>query len=84
MTIRLPNAPAEYDIQFMNQYSRALEVAITQMQTSIQQLLKFIVPNYTTAQKNSLTPQAGQLVFDTTLQKLCVRTATGWQTVTSV
>ncbi len=41
-------------------------------------------PTYTTAQKLALTVNPGALVFDTTLQKLCVYTATGWQTVTSV
>lgn len=41
-------------------------------------------PNYTTVQKNALTAGNGALVFDTTLQKLCVYTATGWQTITSV
>ena len=41
--------------------------------------------NYTTTQKNALTGvTTGRLVFDTTLQKLCVYTGTGWQTVTSV
>jgi hypothetical protein len=44
----------------------------------------FIAPNATTAQKNAITGAAtGQILFDTTLQKLCVYTATGWQTVTS-
>lgn len=41
-------------------------------------------PTYTTAQKNALTVNPGALVFDTTLQKLCVYTSGGWQTVTSV
>lgn len=41
-------------------------------------------PSYTTAQKNALTANPGALVFDTTLQKLCVYTSGGWQTVTSV
>lgn len=41
-------------------------------------------PNYTTAQKNALSVLTGAIVFDTTLQKLCVYTATGWQTITSV
>lgn len=41
-------------------------------------------PNYTTAQKNALTAQAGWLVFDTTLGKLCVYTGSAWQTITSV
>lgn len=39
---------------------------------------------YTTSQKNALVVNPGAIVFDTTLQKLCVYTATGWETVTSV
>ena len=46
--------------------------------------LPFIAPNATTAQKNAITGAAiGQILFDTTLQKLCVYTSTGWKTVTS-
>jgi hypothetical protein len=41
-------------------------------------------PNVTTVQKNALSAGAGALVFDTTLQKLCVYTSGGWQTITSV
>jgi len=41
-------------------------------------------PNYTTVQKNALSAGTGALVFDTTLQKLCVYTSGGWQTITSV
>ena len=41
-------------------------------------------PNYTTVQKNALSAVTGALVFDTTLQKLCVYTSGGWQTITSV
>lgn len=37
----------------------------------------------TTAQKNALTNSAGLLVYDTTLDKLCINTGAGWQTVTS-
>ena len=29
-------------------------------------------PNMTTTQKNAITPNAGTVVFDTTLAKLCV------------
>ena len=43
-----------------------------------------IFTNVTTAQKNALTPQAGQVVFDTTLGKLCVYSGSAWQTITSV
>ena len=46
--------------------------------------IPFIAPNATTAQKNAITGAAiGQILFDTTLQKLCVYTSTGWKTVTS-
>ena len=46
--------------------------------------IPFTAPNVTTVQKNAIVGAAiGQIVFDTTLQKLCVYTATGWQTVTS-
>jgi hypothetical protein len=46
--------------------------------------IPFIAPNATTTQKNAITNAAiGQILFDTTLQKLCVYTSTGWQTVTS-
>lgn len=41
-------------------------------------------PSYSTAQKNALIVQPGAVVFDTTLQKLCVYTSGGWQTLTSV
>ena len=41
-------------------------------------------PNYTTAQKNALSVGTGAIVFDTNLQKLCVYTGSGWQTITSV
>jgi hypothetical protein len=42
------------------------------------------VPSVTTTQKNAIaSPVAGQIVFDTTLGKLCVYTGSAWQTVTS-
>jgi hypothetical protein len=42
------------------------------------------LPVVTTTQKNALvSPAAGQLVFDSTLGKLCVYTGAAWQTVTS-
>lgn len=46
--------------------------------------ISFVAPNATTAQKNAITgASTGRVLFDTTLQKLCVYTATGWQTITS-
>ena len=43
-----------------------------------------LLPRMTTAQKIAISGAAtGLLVFDTTLDKLCIRTSTGWQTITS-
>jgi hypothetical protein len=45
----------------------------------------FLPPRMTTAQKNAIaTPAAGLVVYDTTLNKLCVRTASAWETITSI
>jgi hypothetical protein len=43
-----------------------------------------VAQNVTTMQKNALSAVSGQLVFDTTLGKLCVYTGSAWQTITSV
>jgi hypothetical protein len=44
----------------------------------------FLPPKMTTVQKNAIsTPTAGLIVYDTTLNKLCVYT-TAWETVTSI
>jgi len=45
----------------------------------------FLPPRMTTTQKNAIpTPVAGMVVYDSTLNKLCVRGTTAWQTITSV
>jgi hypothetical protein len=45
----------------------------------------FLPPRMTTAEKNAIaTPAAGLMVYDTTLNKLCVRTAAAWETITSI
>lgn len=44
----------------------------------------FLPPRMTTTQKNAIaTPTAGLVVYDTTLNKLCVYTTT-WETITSI
>ena len=44
----------------------------------------FLPPRMTTTQKNAIaTPAAGLVVYDTTLNKLCVYTTT-WETITSI
>ena len=45
----------------------------------------FLPPRMTTTEKNAIaTPAAGLVVYDTTLNKLCVRTASAWETITSI
>jgi len=45
----------------------------------------FLPPRMATTQKNAIaSPAAGLIVYDSTLGKLCVRTASAWETITSV
>jgi hypothetical protein len=45
----------------------------------------FLPPRMTTTQRNAIaSPAAGLVVYDNTLNKLCVRTASAWETITSV
>lgn len=83
MSLRLPSPPASYERSWANQYSRILEQEDQTVQSNLQQLRLFVAPNYTTAQKNSLTVVVGSVVFDTDLDKLCVLTSGGWETITS-
>jgi hypothetical protein len=84
--IQIPNLPVAISL------SGAEQVEIVQAGTSARTTTQAIAnlaqiataPNYTTSQKNALSVTTGAIVFDTTLQKLCVYTATGWQTITSV
>jgi len=41
-------------------------------------------PNMTTVQKNAMPNIPGNVVFDTTIGKLCVNNGSAWQTITSV
>lgn len=83
-------APADYNQQTQQQLLNLLRLYFNQLdnftQTQIQSTLNgIVVPNFTTAQKNALVaPVAGQVIFDTTLAKLCVYSGAVWQTVTSV
>ena len=43
----------------------------------------FLPPRMTTTQKNAITPSAGMVVYDTTLNKICVYTGAAWETRTS-
>jgi len=45
----------------------------------------FLPPRMTTTQKNAIaTPAQGLMLFDTTLNKLCVYSGTSWETITSI
>jgi hypothetical protein len=45
----------------------------------------FLPPRMTTTQKNAIaSPATGLVVFDSTLNKLCVRGASAWETITSL
>jgi hypothetical protein len=45
----------------------------------------FPFPQMTTVQKNAIpSPQGGWVVYDTTLNKLCVYNGTAWETITSL
>jgi hypothetical protein len=44
----------------------------------------FLPPRMDTTQKNAISsPPAGLIIYDTTLNKLCVRVASKWETITS-
>ena len=42
------------------------------------------IPTLTTTAKLALSATIGQIVFDSTLGKMCVYNGTAWQTITSV
>jgi hypothetical protein len=45
----------------------------------------FLPPRMTTTQKNAIvSPASGLVIYDTTLNKLCVRGASAWETITSI
>jgi hypothetical protein len=45
----------------------------------------FLPPRMTTTQKNAISlPAAGLVIYDTTLNKLCIRGASSWETITSL
>jgi hypothetical protein len=45
----------------------------------------FMPPRMTTTERNAIAlPTAGMVVYDSTLNKLCVRTASAWERITSV
>ena len=62
----------------------ALKPVSTATQTALN-LKQDTIAKITTIEKNAIvSPAAGLIVYDTTLNKLCVRTASAWETITSV
>jgi hypothetical protein len=62
-------------------YSSFIASAVVQCDSTTR---GFLPPRMTTTQKNAITsPAAGLVVYDTTLNKLCVYT-TAWETITSI
>ena len=90
----LPNPPSQYDPQYMRQVIRVLENYFSQLDSNTpNNAQKYTADtfngiaatrNVTTTEKNALAPEAGWVVFDTTLGKLCVYDGSAWETVTSV
>jgi len=90
----LPNAPSQYDPQYMRQVIRVIENYFSQLDSNTpNNAQKYTADtfngiaatrNVTTTEKNALAPEAGWVVFDTTLGKLCVYDGSAWETVTSV
>ena len=89
----LPNPPTQYDPQYMRQVIRVLENYFSQLDSRTPNNAEKYTANtfngiaatrnVTTTEKNALTAEAGWVVFDTTLGKLCVYTGAAWQTITS-
>jgi len=90
----LPNPPPQYDPQYLRQVIRVLETYFSQLDSRTPNNAQSYTADtfngiaatkqVTTAEKNALTPSAGWVVFDTTLDKLCVYSGSAWETVTSV
>lgn len=86
----LPTAPLEYDPRAQDMLTNVLRLYFSTIDNLTQTLVLNTVngtvfATVTTAQKNAIiSPKAGQVVFDTTLAKLCVYSGAAWQTITSV
>lgn len=91
----IPNPPGQWDPQYMRQVIRVLELYFNQLDSNTPNHAQkytadtfkggiFAAKQVSTAEKNALVPEAGWIVFDTTLGKLCVYSGVGWETITSV
>jgi len=89
----LPNPSATWDPQYMRQVIRVLENYFSQLDSKTPNYAESYTADafygiaatrpVTTAEKSALVAQAGWVVFDTDLDKLCVYNGTSWETITS-
>lgn len=84
--VQIPNLPVAIALNGQEQIECVQAGVSTRITT--QQIANLanvsVAENVTTAQKNLLSAETGQLVFDTDLGKLCVYNGSVWQTITSV
>lgn len=84
--IQIPNLPVAVSLSGAEQIECVQAGVSTRTTTQAIANLSnaYKAPQYTTAGKNALAAEAGWLVFDTDLGKLCVYNGSAWQTITSV
>ena len=77
---RLPIPPSDT-------YQRNLNVRLYEVIRDLTSQVTALIDGHTrvvtTTEKNALTAFDGMVVFDTTLNKLCVYTGSSWETITS-
>lgn len=78
------NGTGKIDIEEQLITLTADNVVITTALTMSSVVAPFLPPRMTTVQKNGLANTKGSVIFDTTLNKLCINNGATWETVTSV
>lgn len=94
---RLPDAPGQYDLSYMRELVRVLEIYFNQLDSPTPNIadsytaeefiggtIRGAVPSYTTTEKNALTAEVGTIIYDSDLDDLCFKASGGWKTITSV
>jgi hypothetical protein len=78
---RLPHlGSSDYD----KQLNARLYELLRQMAIQVNAVTSGNLPVVTTTEKGNLNVKEGTMVFDTTLNKACIYTGAGWETITSV
>lgn len=79
-----PRLPQVGSIDYQKQLNARLYELLRQMAIQLNALIEGKVRVVTTTEKNALSATEGMLVFDTTLNKMCQYSGSGWETITSV